>query len=455
MKNNICLLSDSYKMGHFSMLPEGTEYVYSYMEARKGATFNNTVFFGLQYLLKEYFTGSVLTAGKIQQAQAVIDTHLGPGAFNREGWENMLDKHQGMLPVRIKAVPEGTPISIDNIMMSVQNTDTESPWLTGYIETVLTHLWYASTVATLSRECKKMMKNYLNNTSENMERLDFMLHDFGFRGVSSVESAGSGGAGHLVNFQGTDTIQALEFAMEYYNAPVCAYSVPATEHSIMTALGEAGEMEMMGSLLDKYPEGILSVVIDSYDYIKFIENTHKAYGNKIMTGKCKVVFRPDSGEPVRTSLKVVELLAEKFGSYKNSKGYKALHPNIGVLWGDGIDKEGINHILDTLKSYGWSSDCIVFGMGGGLLQKVNRDTQRFAFKSSAQRRKGIWHDIWKDPVDKSKVSKRGKLKLIKEGKTFRTVSQQTSGEDLLEVVFENGELKRDMSFDEVRENAKL
>jgi len=437
------------------MLPEGTEYVYSYMEARKGATFNNTVFFGLQYLLKEYFTGSVLTAGKIQQAQAVIDTHLGPGAFNREGWENMLDKHQGMLPVRIKAVPEGTPISIDNIMMSVQNTDTESPWLTGYIETVLTHLWYASTVATLSRECKKMMKNYLNNTSENMERLDFMLHDFGFRGVSSVESAGSGGAGHLVNFQGTDTIQALEFAMEYYNAPVCAYSVPATEHSIMTALGEAGEMEMMGSLLDKYPEGILSVVIDSYDYIKFIENTHKAYGNKIMTGKCKVVFRPDSGEPVRTSLKVVELLAEKFGSYKNSKGYKALHPNIGVLWGDGIDKEGINHILDTLKSYGWSSDCIVFGMGGGLLQKVNRDTQRFAFKSSAQRRKGIWHDIWKDPVDKSKVSKRGKLKLIKEGKTFRTVSQQTSGEDLLEVVFENGELKRDMSFDEVRENAKL
>jgi len=425
------------------------------MEARKGATFNNTVFFGLQYLLKEYFTGSVLTAGKIQQAQAVIDTHLGPGAFNREGWENMLDKHQGMLPVRIKAVPEGTPISIDNIMMSVQNTDTESPWLTGYIETVLTHLWYASTVATLSRECKKMMKNYLNNTSENMERLDFMLHDFGFRGVSSVESAGSGGAGHLVNFQGTDTIQALEFAMEYYNAPVCAYSVPATEHSIMTALGEAGEMEMMGSLLDKYPEGILSVVIDSYDYIKFIENTHKAYGNKIMTGKCKVVFRPDSGEPVRTSLKVVELLAEKFGSYKNSKGYKALHPNIGVLWGDGIDKEGINHILDTLKSYGWSSDCIVFGMGGGLLQKVNRDTQRFAFKSSAQRRKGIWHDIWKDPVDKSKVSKRGKLKLIKEGKTFRTVSQQTSGEDLLEVVFENGELKRDMSFDEVRENAKL
>ena len=459
MRNNIITMTDSYKLTHWTQYPHKTEEVYSYFEARKGAKYNKTVFFGLQYLLKEYLTGKVVRAADITEAAELCKQHFGSEKiFNVKGWEHILHKHGGQLPVRIKAVPEGTPVEIDNVMMTIENTDPECFWLTNHLETLLTHVWAPSTVATLSREVKMMIDHYLDQTAEHKGTLPFMLHDFGYRGVSSVESAGICGAGHLISFLGTDTIRAMEVAKEYYGAKdAVAFSVPATEHSVMTSLGPDLECDLTAAILHDYPTGIVSIVIDSYDYMRFIEKMYTQRADEILNRDGKVVFRPDSGDPTTTTLEVVEKLGELFGYTTNKKGFKVLNPKVGVLWGDGIDYQGIRSILFTLQLGGWSAENLVFGMGGGLLQKVNRDTQRFAFKCSAQRRNGRDYEIFKQPRDITKTSKKGKLKLIHNGEAYQTVPLHgwAGYPDHLQTVFENGKLIKEYTFAEVRENGKL
>ena len=468
---NILTQTDSYKLNHWNQYPEGTEVVYSYLESRKGAEFEATPFFGLQYILKRYLAGVVVTQGKIEQAAVLCKAHFGNEAyFNRKGWEYILKTHAGKLPLRIKAVPEGTPVTVSNVLMTVENTDTNVPWLTNYVESLLTHVWYPSTVAALSRSTKEMFKRFLDKTSDNPGAINFMLHDFGYRGVSSDESACMGGAGHLLNFLGTDTVPAMEFAIDWYGASLdgLAYSVAATEHSIMTARGPQGEDEILDNLLLKYPRGILSVVSDSYDIYNFVENlVCGKFKNRILARDGVFVVRPDSITPTHRTpeaetLWILQTLANNFGYTENSKGFMVLNPKVRCLWGDGIDKAGIKRILHTITEAGFSAENMVFGMGGGLLQKVNRDTQRFAFKSSAQCRNGVWHDIYKQPKDLSKASKRGKLALIQdeEGNYLTSREQDLNpnagpNANLLKTVFENGELVRTITFAEVRENAKL
>ena len=442
-------------MGHYGMYPDGITNVYSYFESRSGAKFNATVFFGLQYLIKKNLLGQVVTKEKIKMGKELIDQHLGPGIFNEKGWNYILNNFDGKLPVRIKAVPEGMAIPTNNVIMTVENTDPNCFWLTNHLETLLTHVWSSSTCATLSREIKILFKYYLDLTaSSNFQGIDFMLHDFGYRGVSSVESAGIEGAGHLVNFKGTDTIRGIETAIKYYHSDVCGYSVPATEHSIMTSRGQEGEKELLKDLCKKYNSGILSIVIDSYDFENFISEVSKSCKEEILNRNGKTVFRPDSGEPVSTTILVLELLKSIFGCQVNDKGYKVLNEKIGVLWGDGIDYLGIRNILHAMKAAAWSAENIVFGMGGGLLQKINRDDQRFAFKCSAQCVNGEWREIFKKPKDISKMSKKGRFSLNKEGENYITVKEGT-GVDILETVFENGELLIDRTFEEIRRNAAI
>jgi nicotinamide phosphoribosyltransferase len=441
-------------MCHYKFYPKGTEYVYSYFEARKKATYNKTVFYGLQALIKENFEGIVVTEDKINQAEKLIDIHLGKGVFNRAGWEYILHTHGGRLPIKIKAVPEGTPVTKDNVLMTVENTDPNCAWLTNYLETVLSHVWYSSTVSTLSREIKIMLDHYLNITSDNKNILPFQLHDFGFRGTESVESAGAGGSAHLVNFLGTDTIAGIEYAMQYYNAGVCGYSVHATEHSIQTALGKDGEDQVFQNLLNECPTGILSVVIDSYDYMKFIEMAGTKFKDQILKRDGKIVFRPDSGDPVSVSSDVINALGKYFGYTTNSKGFKVLNPKVGMIYGDGLDYQKIRSILFQFNMEDWSTENILFGLGGGLLQLVSRDTQFCAFKSSAQYRDGIWYTIQKEPRESSKKSKGGRLSLLHENGVWSTVPETSVG-DCLVTVFENGTLVKEYTFDQVRENAKL
>jgi nicotinamide phosphoribosyltransferase len=464
--------TDSYKPTHWNMLPEGTEYVYSYFESRKGAKFEKTPFFGLQAIIKKYFIGSVVTQADIEQAALLFKAHYGDETyFNRKGWEYILETHGGKLPLRIRAVPEGTPVTVNNVLMTVENTDPKCAWLTNYVESVLTHVWYPSTVAALSRATKEVLVGFLARTSDNPAAVNFMLHDFGYRGATCDEAAAIGGAGHLLNFLGTDTLVAMDFAIEYYKADLngLAYSVAATEHSIMTARGPHGEEDILDDLLNKYPKGILATVADSFDIYNYVENlVCKKFKDRILARDGVLVVRPDSITPLHPTpesetLWIVQTLANNMGYTLNSKGFMVLNPKVRVLWGDGIDKDGIEKILTTLEKAGFSAENMVFGMGGGLLQKVNRDTQRFAFKSSAQCRNGTWHDVYKLPKDLSKASKRGRLALVKYNDgTFATVPEhlpnyQASGMtgDLLETVFLNGDLVKEYTFTEVRNNAAL
>lgn len=467
METNFIFLSDSYKYTHDSMLLSNTDGVYSYFEARQGSQFDTTTFYGLQYLIKKHLTGPVITKDVIDEAEDLINDHFGMKLFNRDGWEYILYKYDGCLPLRIKAVKEGSKIPINNVLMDVENLGgKKTAFLTNFTETVLTHVWYPTTVATLSGAGKNLLRKYLEETcSETGDILngilEFQLHDFGCRGTETMEASAIGGSAHLLNFNGTDTIPALRIPSGYYNSKpkeLFGWSVRATEHSIMTSRGEEGEFTVVEELLEKNPTGILAMVIDSYNYVRFLETCGTKYKEKILNRDGRIVFRPDSGDIIKVSQNCLELLGKHFGYSVNNKGYKVLPNQVRVLWGDGIDLTGIDTILKVSKQNGWSSENWVFGMGGGLLQKINRDNCRFAFKCSSQLYDGAWHDVQKIPLDKSKASKAGRLALIKlpDGsyKTIREEELIKPEDNLLETVFECGKLIRSQSFTDIRSLAR-
>lgn len=455
MQNNILLLTDSYKLSHYKQYPSGTSHIYSYFESR-GGKFEQVTFFGLQYLLKEYLAGEVVTQAKIDQAAKLYAAHFGSETlFNREGWEYILEKYQGRLPIRIKAVAEGAVIPTHHVLMTVENTDPKCYWLSNFLETLLVQLWYPCTVATTSKAVRSLILSYLEKTGDP-SLIDFKLHDFGFRGVSSVESAGIGGAAHLVNFMGTDTVTALTFIQEYYQPDsMFGFSIPAAEHSTITSWKQEGELDAYRNMLDQYPEGLVAVVSDSYDVYYACEKLWgEALKEKILARNGTLVVRPDSGIPKDVVLKVIEILGEKIGYTINEKGYKVLVPQIRVIQGDGVNYESIGEILENLALNGWSADNITFGMGGALLQKVHRDTQKFAFKCSCATVDGQDRLVFKDPItDHGKKSKKGRLKLIFKDNEYHTVNLDEEGEDLLVTVFENGEILKDYTFDEVKGNS--
>jgi nicotinamide phosphoribosyltransferase len=457
IRNNMLLLTDSYKVSHYKQYPAGTTTIHSYFESR-GGRFDNIVFFGLQYYLKTYLEGAVVTREKIEQAAKLYAAHFGTETlFYREGWEYILEKHEGRLPVRIRAVEEGTPVPVHNVLMTIENTDPKCWWLTNYLETLLVQVWYGTTVATQSREIKKRILHYLNETGDPAG-INFKLHDFGFRGVSSVESAAIGGASHLINFSGTDTVITLALIQDYYNThDVFGFSIPAAEHSTITSWTRSKEADAYRNMLTQYPEGLVAVVSDSYDVYNACE---KIWGeelkDQILQRKGTLVVRPDSGTPKDVVLRIVEILGEKFGYTTNAKGYKVIDEHVRVIQGDGVDYDSVGEILEHLKNHGWSADNVAFGMGGALLQKLDRDTQKFAFKCSAAIVNGESRDVFKDPItDQGKRSKRGRLKLVSENGKLTTRRIEEDGDDLLKTVFENGQLIQTTTFEDVKKRASL
>jgi nicotinamide phosphoribosyltransferase len=462
--NNIILDTDSYKLSHYLQYPPNTQSVYSYFESR-GGKWQEVVFFGLQYYLKKYLEGQVITQDKIDEAAEVSTLHFGnPNLFNKAGWEYILHKHNGRLPVAIKAVPEGMVVPGHNCLLTIENTDPNCYWLTNYLETLLVQVWYPCTVSTQSREMKSLILKYLKRTGDP-SLIDFKLHDFGFRGVSSVESAGTGGAAHLINFKGTDTLAGVMVARKYYGEKMAGFSIPAAEHSTITSWGRMNEVDAMQNMLRRYPEGLVAVVSDSYD---IFEACSDIWGtqlkDKVLERNGTVVIRPDSGDPIQVLVSgepnVFTLLGEKFGYSINDKGFKVLNPHVRVIQGDGIDFEMLDNILYSMEQRGWSADNIAFGSGGGLLQKLNRDTLKFAFKCAAVTVNGVERPVYKSPVtDKGKVSKSGRMKLIRvdgsHGYTYNTVPPNVPGDDMLVEVFRDGEIKKEYTFAEIRERAAI
>jgi nicotinamide phosphoribosyltransferase len=454
---NLLTLTDSYKLSHYKQYPQGSQHVFSYFESRVGAKFDSTVFFGLQAILKEYLVGQVVTEAKIADAKSLIDAHMGPGLFNTAGWTRLLQKHGGTLPVRIRAVLEGTAVPTGHVLMTMEDTDPEFPWLTNYLETLLVQVWYPSTVATQSREMKKTILKYLTETGDP-SLIGFKLHDFGFRGSTSVESAGLGGMAHLVNFMGTDTLRGLEYARDYYAAGICGFSIPASEHSTITSWGREHENDAMRNMLEQYPTGLVACVSDSWDIFNACANIWgKELREKILSRDGVLVIRPDSGDPVDIVPRVMRLLGERFGQSMNDKGYLVLDKHVRMIQGDGITADSLGQILEAVKVAGYSADNLAFGSGGGLLQKVDRDTQRFAFKCSAIQVNGGWRDVYKAPAtDPTKNSKAGRLTLYRDKlgayitDTVDTLRHKGKAEDVMVTVFENGRLLIDQNFAAVR-----
>lgn len=783
MNTSIIFKTDSYKLGaHFNMYPEGTESVYSYYEARKGSLFPRTTFIGLQYKLKKDFTKPI-TKEDITEGEELACGHFGnKTSFNSAGWNHILNKYGGYLPLSIKALPEGTSVPIENALFTVENVGgPETAFLTSYVESTLSHLYHPITMATLSQSIYDVTKPFIDKTSDVGGIIDFMLHDFGYRSYTGDDAASIGGLAALIRYKGTDTVVALKCAHDYYGAPYndIGYSVPAcydedteiltnkgfkflrylnendlvaqvdvnkntsfvkpiklhkysvneelvsfykknridllvtknhrmissntngdikikeaehmvysqrnfpivstyiedkkitltaldklriafqadgsypshkedyngvvnngypirfsfkkirkkerlekicidggfkftysrhksgyhsfwvicpkvmfkdfnwidlskidltwgreflnelkywdgvfknernlikysssdidcinkvsaitsicgykshinkyvdkrpnrkicysiyidyktdkicgtkikktyknysgfvycvtvptgiiivrrnnivsicgnSEHSVMSALGRDGEKDILSSLLDKYPTGILSVVADTYDIYNFVtEFVCNVFKDRILARNGVFVVRPDSTTPFHPTkplitLWIVEELYKKFGGYINNKGYKVINDKVRVLYGDGLNKDAMVEIFAMLERFGYSaSNIATFGCGSGIVQKgIDRDVCRFAFKSSAQKRNGKWYDVYKEPLDASKASKRGRFKVVFDEFVggLKTVAYNDPREDKLVEVFRCGEIKKEYTLKEVRQNAKV
>lgn len=461
MKINRVIDTDSYKVSHFLQYPPGTTRVHSYLESRGSKReYKETVFFGLQYILQNYFAAPV-TRAEIEEANEIICAHGLP--FPYEQWKRLLEKHGGRLPLRIRAVAEGSVVPLKNALMTVENTDDEFFWLVSWFETQLMRAWYPITVATQSFYLKRDIYKFLQETADDADaEINFKLHDFGARGVSSQESAAIGGAAHLVSFQGTDTMAALLLLRKFYRSEMPGFSIPAAEHSTITSWGRDNETDAYRNMLRQFaqPGRTVAVVSDSWNIYNAVEHIWgETLRQAVINSGATVVIRPDSGEPVEVVTKVCALLAEKFGTTTNGKNYRVLN-NVRIIQGDGVNPDSIRAILESLKAKGFSASNIAFGMGGALLQKVDRDTLEFAYKCSAIKVAGGWRDVYKQPItDTGKNSKRGKLDLIRdENGAFKTVRIENADETALpetalRTAFENGEVLLDESFDAIRQRA--
>jgi nicotinamide phosphoribosyltransferase len=445
MLRNKLLAADTYKLSHFLQYPPGTTRISSYIEARgvdkEFPLTNELVNSGFQAYRKEYLDEPV-TRAEVEEAHFIAK--LTGVEFNRAGFDNLINKFGGHYPMRFQALPEGIVFPMGVPQVQAVNTADGFEWLTSYLETqALRGMWFPTAVATLSREMKKVFKHFLLLSADDLSMIDFMLHDFGARGVSSGESAGLGGMGHLINFKGTDTLEAIKLIRDWYSSDpnyMPGFSVNAAEHSTITAwLHFGGETEAYRNMIRRFAgEGKLyACVSDSYDIYNAVENIWGGtLKGEVLKAGGRLVVRPDSGVPEDVVLNVVEILGAKFGFTVNSKGYKVLHPSVRVIQGDGVNYQSIIRILEKLVEAGWSAENVVFGMGGALLQKVNRDSLKYAMKASALQNNGFWYDIYKDPVtDKGKRSKRGRLAVTPE---FKVVPEATyTGQNLLETVWSN------------------
>lgn len=452
MLNNLIFRADGYKLSHYLQLPPNTTKAFHYVTSR-GGKFKNVVPFGAQYYMKEYFTTPV-SKEDVDQAVEMFGTY-GP-KFNEAGWRHIVNKHGGFLPLKIRAVPEGTVIPVQNVLMSVETTDPECYWLAAYMETLLLKIWYPTTVATTSHAIKGIIRNFLKETAESLEGLEFKLHDFGYRGVSSEESAGIGGSAHAINFLGSDTVRVIPFLRAYYGAEMPIHSINASEHFSITAWGRDNEFKAYENMEEVYKDcPMFACVGDSYNVFEGIKLWGKLK-DRLKKNETTLVFRPDSGDPLEVSIQCMKLLEEEFGSTRNGRGYKVLD-GVRLIYGDGIkDETVIFDILKSLKDNQFSAENIAFGMGGGLLQKCDRDTQEFAMKCSAVISDGSYVPVSKDPIHSSsnKKSRAGFLDLIRRNGEFVTVDSPVPGEQFgscMKTIYEDGVLKNETTLAEIRE----
>ena len=461
LEDNPITDTDSYKPSHGVQYVPGMQSMYGYFESR-GGRYRNTCFNGLQALMLRYLTTPV-TMNHVREAEEIFEQHGEP--FNRAGWERIATHYNGRLPVRIRAVPEGTVVPVSNVLFDVELTepDPEVAWLPSWFETKLVRLWYPTTVATRGFYIKeKILEALVESADDPMAEIDHKLHCFGSRGGSSLETIAIGGFAHLINFKGSDTVEALRFARHYYGSAMAGVSIPAAEHSTVTSWGREHEEDFYAHFVEQFLLGksgkkfpMAACVSDTWDFYNAVENLW--CGSRLLPmvrgSGGTLVIRPDSGKPQEVDRRALDILDRKLGTRKNTKGFKVLPSYYRLIQGDGVNDESIPEILHELLSHGYSASNLAFGMGGGGLQDMTRDTQKFAFKCASVLVDGTWRDVSKDPVtDPGKRSKMGHLALVHENGQYATVHAPRK-DDLLVPVYEHGRVLKTYTLDEVRANA--
>jgi nicotinamide phosphoribosyltransferase len=470
MRKNIVTNTDSYKFMNNAFMM-GVSNVWSAFMSRKGAKYPTTVMTGLQYFLIEYFEGVVVTSDKLQHARFVAQNHLGSEHdLNEEMWETIINEYGGKLPLTIKAMPEGTEVPQGVPLMAVTLTkdDDRLKALPNHVETILTNVYGACTVATKSKYIKRMLLKYAEMTAEDNAYVNYQVHDFAQRSVKAPEQAGTSGFGHLLHFFGTDTVLAWELALDYYGGipATIGHSVFASEHNLMMHRGRNGEREVTAEVLRQRTTGIVSMVSDTYNIYEYVDQiVGVEFKEAILERDGVFVVRPDSvtdehDTPAKISLWILESLWNNFGGTVNKKGYKVLDPHVRCIYGDSLTDETIEELLELIIANGFSAENMVFGCGSWLLDKHNRDTQQFAYKSSAMRVDGKWVGVQKDPIGKTfKTSPKGRMKVVKDGDTYKMLTEFDDGyddaKDELVTVFVDGVITKRYTLDEIRANASI
>lgn len=481
---------DFYKADHRRQYPVGTEYVYANFTPRSSRLAkmlpdfdDKIVFFGLQGFIK-HFLIETWNEGFFNQPKAKVvaayqrrmDNALGEGAVPVEHIEALHDL--GYLPLKIKALPEGSRVNIKVPVLTIINTDPNFFWLTNYIETVLSaELWKSCTTASIAYEYKRLLTQYAEKTGAPLDFVPVQGHDFSSRGMSGIYDAAQSGVGHLTSFIGTDSVASIDYAEEYYNATgIVGVSVPATEHSVMCMGSEESEIETFRRLIcELYPAGVVSIVSDTWDFWRVITEFSVELKTEILKrqpnalGLAKVVFRPDSGDPVKIICGdpeaerdspaykgAVQCLWEIFGGTETAQGYKVLNERVGLIYGDSITLERAQNILKGLQAKGFASNNLVFGIGSYTYNYLTRDSFGFAVKATWGQVNGVGRELFKDPVTDSGVKKsaKGLLRVEQTENGFELFDQQNFEQEnmgALQTVFENGQLLRECSLDQIRE----
>lgn len=487
-------LTDGYKLDHRRQYPDNTGIVYSNWTPRKSRIdgVEHVVFFGMNYFIKEYlikdfkvnfFDKPIDEVAKKYTRR--INNYLGP---NKIGIKHIRELHElGYMPVRIKALPEGSRVNIRVPMFTVVNTDKRFSWLTNYLETIISNIvWMPCTSATIAYEYRKLFDRWAIKTSDLEGFTQFQGHDFSFRGMAGLEAALMSGAAHLLSFVGTDTIPAIDFLEDYYGADsdkeLVGCSVPATEHSVMcmgTLEDELGTFRRL--ITEVYPEGIVSIVSDTWDLWKVCTEYLPALKDVILSRKGKVVIRPDSSPltpvqilcglkpseitliedshgrtPKEPEIKgVIELLWDAFGGTYSKTGYRMLNEHIGAIYGDSITLQRAEEINSRLEAKGFASTNWVAGIGSYTYQYNTRDTFGFAMKSTYGEVDGVPRLIFKDPITDGgmKRSAKGLLRVDGENGNYTLKNECTweeEGQGELKTVFEDGKLLIDPTLAEIR-----
>lgn len=522
MKIDPILACDFYKTGHFPMWPEGTEYVYSNFTPRSGKlapkhkdVFDDTVvFFGLQGFMQWFLVDTFNDEFFKQPKEKVITKYVNTmkkslclDTFDASHIEALHDL--GYLPLEIKALPEGSKVPMKVPMFTVTNTVSGFGWLVGYLEDMFScETWKSCTTASTAMQYRKLLESWAIKTGANLDFVQWQGHDFSMRGQSGVHDSASSCAGHLLSFLGTDTVPAIGYLEEYYSGEktFVGGSVPASEHSVMAAniltmsdgeLSNAEYLAIKRLITEIYPAGVVSIVSDTFDFWNTISVIAPQLKEEILSrkenaiGLSKVVFRPDSGNPVdivcgfqcidevelckcesdayyngyeavkldgeyfqlepsydpydgyfegfsyekevtESEVKgAVEILWDIFGGTINEKGFKELNPKVGLIYGDSITLDRANQILEKLAAKGFASSNIVFGIGSYTYQHVTRDCYGFAMKATHCSVNGKSSDLYKDPKtsDGTKKSAKGLLRVEMIDGKYTLFDQQTQEEE--------------------------